>query len=260
MTRSSKYVGLDVHQATTVSTVRDDAGRVLARTVVPTEAEALREFFRGMRGPIHVALEEGTQAQMVARSPRAGGPSGRGLRSTRQESAGEQRRSAGRGRVIRSLTLRSAPRGVSRDRRPGDAEGAGAHVYESGRGQHAGHATIESVVPSPRNSHVRAKRVSTRAAGRLAPAAARRRRALSRDRVVPGARAAAGAAAERESRDADGGEAGFGLARLTHDSLSRAGAGGDVAGNGADAVAVSNEAESVGVCGPRGRDAHDGRV
>jgi len=65
MTRSSKYVGLDVHQATTVSTVRDDAGRVLARTVVPTEAEALREFFRGMRGPIHVALEEGTQAQWL---------------------------------------------------------------------------------------------------------------------------------------------------------------------------------------------------
>src|SRR5215217_8103882 len=32
MKRSSKYVGLDVHQATTVSTVRDDAGRVLART------------------------------------------------------------------------------------------------------------------------------------------------------------------------------------------------------------------------------------
>jgi hypothetical protein len=65
MKRSSKYVGLDVHQATTVSTVRDDTGRVLARTVVPTEAEALREFFRGMRGPVHVALEEGTQAQWL---------------------------------------------------------------------------------------------------------------------------------------------------------------------------------------------------
>lgn len=65
MKRSSKYVGLDVHQATTVSTVRDDSGRVLARTIVPTEADALLEFFRGMRGPIHVALEEGTQAQWL---------------------------------------------------------------------------------------------------------------------------------------------------------------------------------------------------
>ena len=65
MKRSSKYVGLDVHQATTVCTVRDDTGRVLARTIVPTDAEALMEFFRGMRGPIHVALEEGTQAQWL---------------------------------------------------------------------------------------------------------------------------------------------------------------------------------------------------
>jgi transposase len=65
MKRSSKYVGLDVHQATTVSTVRGDSGRVLARTVVPTEADALLEFFRSMRGPIHVALEEGTQAQWL---------------------------------------------------------------------------------------------------------------------------------------------------------------------------------------------------
>jgi len=65
MKRSIKYVGLDVHQATTVSTVRDEAGRVLARTVVPTEAEALLEFFRSMRGAIHVAFEEGTQARLV---------------------------------------------------------------------------------------------------------------------------------------------------------------------------------------------------
>jgi transposase len=65
MKRSSKYVGLDVHQATTVSTVRDESGRVLARTVVPTEAVALLEYFRGMRGAIHVAFEEGTQAQWL---------------------------------------------------------------------------------------------------------------------------------------------------------------------------------------------------
>jgi transposase len=38
---------------------------VLARTVVPTEADALLDFFRGMRGTIHVALEEGTQAQWL---------------------------------------------------------------------------------------------------------------------------------------------------------------------------------------------------
>lgn len=65
MKRSTKHVGVDVHQATTVSTVRDDSGRVLARSVLPTEATPLVEYFRGMRGTIHVAFEEGTQAQWL---------------------------------------------------------------------------------------------------------------------------------------------------------------------------------------------------
>jgi hypothetical protein len=63
--RSTKYVGLDVHQATTVASVREDGGRVIAHAVVPTEAAALFELFRGMRGAIHVALEQGTQAQWL---------------------------------------------------------------------------------------------------------------------------------------------------------------------------------------------------
>ena len=65
MKRSTKYVGLDVHQASTVASVRDDSGRVIARTIVPTEEQAIVEFFRGLRGTIHVAFEEGTQAQWL---------------------------------------------------------------------------------------------------------------------------------------------------------------------------------------------------
>jgi hypothetical protein len=33
--------------------------------VLPTEAAALVEYFRGMRGAVHVAFEEGTQAQWL---------------------------------------------------------------------------------------------------------------------------------------------------------------------------------------------------
>ena len=65
MKRSSKYVALDVHQATTVTAVREEGGRVIARTVLPTEAGALVEYFRGMRGTIHVTFEEGTQADWL---------------------------------------------------------------------------------------------------------------------------------------------------------------------------------------------------
>jgi len=65
MKRTTKHVALDVHQATTVASVREDSGRVIARAILPTEEPALVEFFRGMRGTIHVACEEGTQAQWV---------------------------------------------------------------------------------------------------------------------------------------------------------------------------------------------------
>lgn len=65
MKRTTKYVGMDVHQATTVISVRDENGRVLQRTVLPTEANALVEYFSGMRGTVHVAFEEGTQAQWL---------------------------------------------------------------------------------------------------------------------------------------------------------------------------------------------------
>ena len=65
MKQTTKYVALDVHQATTVVAVREEAGRVIARSVIPTEAPRVVEFLRGMRGSIHVVFEEGTQSQWL---------------------------------------------------------------------------------------------------------------------------------------------------------------------------------------------------
>jgi hypothetical protein len=65
MKRTTKYVGLDVPQATNVASVRDDSGRILARSILPTEERTLLEFFRGQRGSVHVAFEEGTRAQWL---------------------------------------------------------------------------------------------------------------------------------------------------------------------------------------------------
>lgn len=65
MKRTTKYVGLDVHQENTVISVRDDSTRVIARTVVPTAAAPLVAYLRQLRGAVHVALEEGTQAQWL---------------------------------------------------------------------------------------------------------------------------------------------------------------------------------------------------
>ena len=61
MTRTTKYVALDVHPATTLASARAETGRVIARTNLPTEAPALGES--GDAGTVHVAFEEGTQAQ-----------------------------------------------------------------------------------------------------------------------------------------------------------------------------------------------------
>ena len=61
----TKYVSLDVYQATPVASVRGETGRMPAWAIVPTEEQALVEFFRGMRRAVRVAFEEGTQAQWL---------------------------------------------------------------------------------------------------------------------------------------------------------------------------------------------------
>ncbi len=59
MKPTTKYVAFDVHQATTVASVRNDSGRVLARSVLETHGPSIVEFLRGMRGAVHVAFEVG---------------------------------------------------------------------------------------------------------------------------------------------------------------------------------------------------------
>ena len=78
MKRTTKYVPFDVHQATTVASVRDDSGRVLARSVLETHGPSIVEFLCGIRGALHVAFEVGTQSQLVARA------SGAARRSSRR--------------------------------------------------------------------------------------------------------------------------------------------------------------------------------
>ena len=59
---NDKYVGLDVHQASTSIAVLDWNGKVISNAVVRTTADAIRDFINGLSGTIHVTFEEGTQA------------------------------------------------------------------------------------------------------------------------------------------------------------------------------------------------------
>jgi hypothetical protein len=60
-----QYVALDVHQATLVVSVRDAQGAVTMRATVATEAKGIVGLIRGLGGRVHVAFEEGTQAQWL---------------------------------------------------------------------------------------------------------------------------------------------------------------------------------------------------
>lgn len=60
-----KNVGLDHHSEVTVATIRNASRKILGRCVLTTEEEAILELFRGLRGTIRVAFEEGTQAQWL---------------------------------------------------------------------------------------------------------------------------------------------------------------------------------------------------
>lgn len=60
-----QYLAFDVHQATTVSSLRDASGKVVMRSTVPTEATAILRLIRSAGPRVHLAFEEGTQAQWL---------------------------------------------------------------------------------------------------------------------------------------------------------------------------------------------------
>ena len=65
--KCDKYMGLDVHQATTVVAVKDAEGKLILETIVPTEATAMRRLVGSFSGPLHVTLEETTQGEVQVR-------------------------------------------------------------------------------------------------------------------------------------------------------------------------------------------------
>ncbi len=60
-----QYVGIDVHQATLVCVVKDEAGQTTIESKVATRREAIESFVRGLGGRVRIAFEEGTQAQWL---------------------------------------------------------------------------------------------------------------------------------------------------------------------------------------------------
>ena len=56
------YLGMDVHQACIVIVVLDATGKTISEAIIETKTETVRDFIRGLRGELHVTLEESAQA------------------------------------------------------------------------------------------------------------------------------------------------------------------------------------------------------
>ena len=62
MSSNCKYIGLDVHKEAISIVVLNDAGKLVMDSIVETKAVSLVQFLNGLRGQLHVTMEEGTWA------------------------------------------------------------------------------------------------------------------------------------------------------------------------------------------------------
>ena len=58
----SKYIGMDVHQASIVAVVLDASGKAVMESILETRVETVLQFIRGLRGTLWVTVEEGISA------------------------------------------------------------------------------------------------------------------------------------------------------------------------------------------------------
>ncbi len=62
---SRKYIALDVHKATCQTSVRNDTGRLIARSTFETNRRAILNFLGSQPGELWVTFEEGTHANWL---------------------------------------------------------------------------------------------------------------------------------------------------------------------------------------------------
>jgi len=60
-----KYIGIDVHQATSVFVVMNQKGKISGEAVLETKPTTIIDFLKGQRGTVWVTFEEGTYANWL---------------------------------------------------------------------------------------------------------------------------------------------------------------------------------------------------
>jgi transposase len=69
--KRDKYIGMDVHQATTVVAVLEAEGKLIWQAIVETQAGPIIRLLQSLSGPLHVTFEETTQADWLYEVVRA---------------------------------------------------------------------------------------------------------------------------------------------------------------------------------------------
>jgi len=59
---STKYIGMDVHKETISIAVLNSAGKLVMESIPETKGRTIVQFVQGLRGDLHLTLEEGTWA------------------------------------------------------------------------------------------------------------------------------------------------------------------------------------------------------
>jgi len=62
LVNDDKYIGMDVHNATTVTRVLNLQGKEIAKAIIETKGATIVDYLKGIRGTLHVAFEEGNHA------------------------------------------------------------------------------------------------------------------------------------------------------------------------------------------------------
>src|ERR1035441_4282032 len=55
-----KYIGMDVHKEAIAIAVMNGEGKLVMESIIETKASIILQFIQGLRGDLHVTLEEGT--------------------------------------------------------------------------------------------------------------------------------------------------------------------------------------------------------
>jgi hypothetical protein len=55
-----KYIGMDVHKEAVSVAVLNSSGKLVMESTIETKASTIVDFLKGLRGSLHLTLEEGT--------------------------------------------------------------------------------------------------------------------------------------------------------------------------------------------------------